>query len=81
MDKVPKNKIVSVHFSCALFSLLDFLALEDRTNRLSQNVGKELLLYAVQYFRYHMIMWQCGPWFGSTWSGSERSGLMLHEQI
>ena len=49
---------LSVNFSCALFSLLDFLALEDGTNRLSRNVGKELLLCGVQYFRYHMMMWQ-----------------------
>jgi len=38
----PKNKIVSFNFSLAVFSLLDFLTLEDR---LSQNVVKELLLY------------------------------------
>ena len=41
-DQVP-GKTVSVNFSCALISLLDFLALEYGTNRFSQNVGKELL--------------------------------------
>ena len=35
---------MSVEFSCALFSVLDFLTLEDR---LSQNVGNELPLYTV----------------------------------
>jgi len=29
MDKAPNKKIVSVNFICALFSLLDFLILED----------------------------------------------------
>jgi len=28
MDKVPKKKIVSVNFSCAVFSLFDFLTLK-----------------------------------------------------
>ena len=45
MDKVPKKKIVSVKFSHAVLSLLYFLTLEDGTDRLSWNVGKELLLY------------------------------------
>jgi hypothetical protein len=44
--KVPKKNIVLVKFSCALFSLVDFLTHEDGTNRLSQNVGKELPLIA-----------------------------------
>jgi len=46
MDRVPKTKIVSVKFSLAVLSLLCFLTLEDGTDRLSWNVGKELLLYA-----------------------------------
>jgi hypothetical protein len=40
--KVHK-KIVSVNFSHALFSLLDFLTLEDGADRLSRNISKELL--------------------------------------
>ena len=40
------KKIVSVNFSHALFSLLDFLTFEDGANRLSQNISKELLLCA-----------------------------------
>jgi hypothetical protein len=51
MDKVPKKKTVSVKFSRALFSLLDFVTLEDGTDRSSHNNGKELLLNAVQYLR------------------------------
>jgi hypothetical protein len=37
----PKKKILSVTFSHAVFSLLDFLTPEDGTNRFSRNVGKE----------------------------------------
>jgi len=46
MDKVPKKKIVSVNFSGTMFSLWDFLTLEDRTDKLSQNVGEVLPFYA-----------------------------------
>jgi hypothetical protein len=42
--QAPKNRIVSVNFSCALVALLDFLTLEDGTNRLSRNMGKGFLL-------------------------------------
>jgi len=38
--------IVSVCFSHAVF-FLDLLTFEEGTNRLSQNVGKDLPLYAV----------------------------------
>jgi len=44
MDKVPKKKILSVNFSSAQFSLLDFLTFEAWTDRLTRNVSKELLL-------------------------------------
>jgi len=44
--QTPKNKIVSVIFSCAVVTLLDFLTLEGRTHRLSRNMGKEFLLCA-----------------------------------
>ena len=43
---VPKKKIVSVNFSCAVFSLLVFLTLQAGTDRLTQNVSVELPLYA-----------------------------------
>jgi len=42
---VSKKKIVSVNFNCALFSLVDFLTLDNGTDRLSQNIGKELPLH------------------------------------
>ena len=50
MDKVPKKKTMSFNFSWT-FPLLDFLTLEDGTNRLPQNVCNELSLYAMQYLR------------------------------
>jgi hypothetical protein len=31
--------------------------------------------------RSHKMIWQCRPWFGSTWSGSEQSGLTLYVRI
>ena len=46
MDNTPQKKYVSGNFSPALSSRLDFLTLEYRTDRLSQNVGKVLPLYA-----------------------------------
>jgi hypothetical protein len=42
-----KNKIVSVNFSHAMSSLLDFLTLEDESDGVSQNSGKELPHYAM----------------------------------
>jgi hypothetical protein len=45
--KVQKKKAVSVNFSRALFSPLDFLTLEDGTDRLTQNVCEGLPLSAV----------------------------------
>jgi len=47
MDNVPKMMIVSVNFSCALFSHLHFLTFEEGAGRLTRNVGKELPLFAV----------------------------------
>jgi len=44
MDKAAKRKIMSVNFSGAILSFLDFLTLEGGTNSLSRNVGKELPL-------------------------------------
>jgi len=46
MDKVPE-KDVSVNFSRAEFSHLEFFTLEDGSDKLSQNISKELLLSAV----------------------------------
>jgi len=47
-DKIPKKKNVSVKFSHAVFPLLNFLTLQDATDRLFQNVGNEIPLYAAQ---------------------------------
>jgi len=41
MDEVPKEKIVSINFSGALFSLLDFWIPVDGTDRVYQNVDNE----------------------------------------
>jgi hypothetical protein len=46
MNEVTKKKILSVNFSHAVFSLLDFFTLEDGNDSLSQNVGEDLLFYA-----------------------------------
>jgi hypothetical protein len=46
----PKKENYVSNFSRA-FPLLDFLTLEEGTNRLSQNVWNELSLHAVQYLR------------------------------
>jgi len=51
MNEVPKKKILSVNFSRALFSLLDFLTLEAWTDRSTRNVSAELLLCTVYYLR------------------------------
>jgi hypothetical protein len=55
MDKVPKQKIMSVDFCCALFSILDFYTLEDVINMLFRNIGEELPLYAAQHPRTAQI--------------------------
>ena len=44
LGQVPKKKIVSVNFIHALFSLLDFLTLEDGIDWSFQNISKELPL-------------------------------------
>jgi len=44
-NKVTKEKIVSVNFGGALFSLLDFLIPVDGTDRLYQSIDNELTLY------------------------------------
>ena len=49
MDKIPPpspKKNVSVNFICVLSPLWALFTPEDGTDRLSQNVGKELLLCA-----------------------------------
>jgi len=42
----PKQENLTVNFSHAVFSLLDFLILQEGTDRLSWNISKELLHYA-----------------------------------
>ena len=45
--KKAQKKIVSINFSCALLSVLDFSTFEDGADRLCRNIGKELPFYAV----------------------------------
>jgi len=47
MDEVPKKKTVSVNFCHAVFSFFNFLTLEAGINRLPQNIGVELPIYAI----------------------------------
>ena len=80
MHRVPDKKIVSVNFSCAVFSLLVFLTLQAGTNKLTQNVSVELQLYTALYLR---LVMQALIWLhvsGSEWSGVTWSGLVLHMQ-
>jgi len=80
VDRVPNKNIASFYFCHAVFSRLDLLTFEAGTNRLSQNIGEELKQSALHNItvehRSHMIWW-CRHCFGSTWSGSEQSGLAL----
>ena len=46
-----QKRRLSVKFSCALFHLLDFVTLEDGTDRSSRNNGKELPLNNAEYLR------------------------------
>jgi len=69
----PQKKIMSGNFSHAVYCLLDFLNLEDETNRLFPNVDKELLLCAAWYLTRAQIshdylvlqalVWHCMVWF------------------
>jgi hypothetical protein len=45
MDKVPREKMVSVNFIGALFSLLDSLITVDGIDKLYQSSDNELTLY------------------------------------
>jgi len=48
-----------------MFSLFDFFTLEDGTKEHGP----------------HKMICRCRPWFGSVWSGSERSGSVLHHEF
>jgi hypothetical protein len=94
---LPENRksagfqnIVPVNFSHAVFSLLDFLTLEDGTDGLSRNVGTELPLYAAQYLRglhtshdylvmqtlvwLHMVQFRA-IWFGTVWFSASYANI------
>jgi hypothetical protein len=68
-----KIKFMSVDFSCALFSLLDFLTFEDGADGLCRIVGNKLPLCAEQYLRRLEIL---------TWRfGNAGLGLTLHSPV
>jgi hypothetical protein len=73
INKVKKKekRVVSVNFSCAVFSLLDFSTLEDGTEMLSQNVSYASLHGIREEHRSLMTVWRCRLLFGSTLFGSE----------
>jgi len=73
MDTVPKKKIVSVNLNHALFFWISSplkmgpigcpKTLVRNCHSTLHNISEE--------WRSHMTIWQCRPWFGSTWSSSE----------
>jgi len=62
MDKVAKKKTVSVNLSRAMCSLLDFLTLEDGTDRLSQMAVRDYhhTLHISEERRSHTMIWHAG---------------------
>jgi len=54
--------------------------------KLDNKVQKNKILFLTlvilcSIFSLHMTISQCRPWFGSAWSSSESSDLVLHTQI
>jgi len=85
-DKVPKKTIVSVNFSHAMFCLLYFYTAEDGTGLIGHPKTPETTYHSKlcnisEEWRSCIMIWQCRPWFGSTRSGCEQSGLALHTRI
>jgi len=81
MTKSPPQKRLSVNVSHALFSLLDFLALEDGTDRLSWNVGREFPVHAVQYLTrvqisHDDLVMQAFVWLWMVWFRAIRFGTV-----
>jgi hypothetical protein len=88
MDKVPKEKIVSINFSGAHFSHLDFSIPVDGIDKLYQSIDNKVsaLRNIPEERTPYVMIWRCRPWFCSTRSISEQSSLVwstsaLHMQI
>jgi hypothetical protein len=82
MGKAPKKKIVSVNLSHALFfriSLLLKIVPIGSTEPLVMNYHSVLRNISEEWMS-HMIWW-CRTFFGSMWSSSEQSSLVLHTRI
>jgi len=66
MEKVPKIKIVSVNFSCAVFSLLDFLTLE--AGMIVHPVMSVQILHDDVVMQ--ALVWLCVGRFRAIWFGA-----------
>jgi hypothetical protein len=71
MENTPKKKTMQGNISRGLFSLLDFLILEEGTDWLCPNVSNyhSMLQSTSQERRSHTMVWQCRPLFVPAWSG------------
>ena len=75
MDKVPKQKTVSVNFTRALFFWISWLLKMGPVGCPEMTVRNyhSTLHNTSEEWRSHMMIW---PWFVFTWSSSEWSGLV-----
>jgi len=72
-----QKKNVSFNFSHTLFSLVPFLTFEDGGERLSQNISKELPLYATEYPTRADLTW----WFGDKGLGLHQHGSVQSDPV
>ena len=70
--KSQRKKIMSVNLGPAMFSLLDFLTLENGTDRLSWNISKE--------FPFYCVVSQ-DSWYLTRWFGEAGLGLDPHDPV
>ena len=74
----PRQENFVSYFCHALCSLLDFLTLEDGTNKLSQNVSNKLPLYGAQHLRRARIPHKEMAMQGLVWLRMVRLGVAPH---
>jgi len=79
MDKVPKKKTASVNFTCALFSLLDFLTLVLK-HRWGVSTQGCIYLRRVQISQDKLVkqalVWLCVVWFRAILLGTSYASLI-----
>jgi len=68
-DKVPKIKIVSVNFRCAVFSLLDFLTLEAGITILCCIISRRVQISHDDWVPQALV-WLCVVRFTAIWFGA-----------